>query len=82
MDTLIARTTEQLNAQPAVESTAVELGESQIEVRSQGFGETLVVLSGVGAEVSYLGGFGGFSLAANDRFWPKADLNFIPFALV
>ena len=62
MDTLIARTTEQLNAQPAVESTAVELGESQIEVRSQGFGETLVVLSGVGAEVSYLGGFGGVSL--------------------
>jgi len=30
-------------------------------VRSQGFGETLVVLSGVGAEVSYRGGFGGVS---------------------
>jgi len=48
---------EQLYAQSNVDSQVVDVGEARIEVRSQGRGEVLVVLSGVGAEVSYLDAF-------------------------
>ncbi len=48
----------QLDAEPAVESRVIALGDAQIEVRMQGSGEAVVLLSGVGAEVSYLDGFG------------------------
>lgn len=47
----------QLHAQSNVDSQVIDVGEAKIEVRSQGRGEVLVVLSGVGAEVSYLDAF-------------------------
>jgi len=45
-------------AQPSVLSTVVDIGSAQIEVRSQGSGGVLVVLSGVGGDVSNLDFFG------------------------
>lgn len=51
-------------AQSALRSDVIEVRTAQVEVRSQGSGDVVVVLSGVGAEVSYLDEFGG-TLAAS-----------------
>jgi hypothetical protein len=41
-----------------VESKVVDVGDLQVEVRSQGSGDAVVVLSGFGPGASYLDGFG------------------------
>ncbi len=82
----------QLHAQSNVDSQVVDVGEARIEVRFRGRGEALVVLSGVGAEVSYLDGFvhtvaeeGLRVLAINPRGaggsrGPLADLSLTDYA--
>lgn len=82
----------QLHAQSNVDSQVVDVGEARIEVRSHGRGEVLVVLSGVGAEVSYLDAFvrtvadeGLRVLAINprgagDSRGPLADLSLTDYA--
>jgi pimeloyl-ACP methyl ester carboxylesterase len=55
---LLAAASNRLSAQPLLESRVIALGDAQIEVRLQGSGDAVVVLSGVGADVSYLDGFG------------------------
>jgi len=57
----------QLHAQSNVESEVIDVGDARIEVRSQGCEEVLVVLSGVGAEVSYLDAF--VRTVAKDRIF-------------
>jgi pimeloyl-ACP methyl ester carboxylesterase len=63
-----------------VESREIPLGDAQIEVRLQGSGDAVVVLSGVGADVSYLDGFGQVlashglqALAINPRAAGRSD---------
>lgn len=54
---LLIGTIGRLHAQSNVDSRVINTGVAQVEVRSQGHGEVLVVLSGVGGEVSNLDGF-------------------------
>jgi len=82
----------QSHAQSKVESEVTDVGEARIDVRSQGSRDVLVVLCGVGAEVSHLDAFvrtvtneGLRVLAINPRGaggsrGPLADLSLTDYA--